>query len=113
MVPAILIAIMNNIGNDVALTHQVFGNIPSPFFIIDIILMFIIVQQIDNNFVTPIVVGESTGLHPLIVMISLLIGGIGNGSNGNAFRSANCRSCKSDFSGIELYLSKLTSYLIK
>ena len=85
MVPAILIAIMNNIGNDVALTHQVFGNIPSPFFIIDIILMFIVVQQIDNNFVTPLVVGESTGLHPLIVMISLLIGGIVMGPMGMLF----------------------------
>ena len=85
MVPAILIAIMNNIGNDIALTHQIFGNIPSPFFIIDIIIMFIIVQQIDNNFVTPIVIGESTGLHPLIVMISLLIGGIIMGPMGMLF----------------------------
>ena len=85
MVPAILIAIMNNIGNEFALSHQVFGNIPSPFFIIDIILMFIIVQQVDNNFVTPLVVGESTGLHPLIVMISLLIGGIIMGPIGMLF----------------------------
>ena len=37
--------------------------------------MFIIVQQIDNNFITPVVVGESVGLHPMAVMIVLLIGG--------------------------------------
>ena len=85
MVPAILIAIMNNIGDEYALSHQVFGSVPSPFFIFDIILMFIIVQQIDNNFVTPLVVGESTGLHPLIVMISLLIGGIAMGPMGMLF----------------------------
>ena len=37
--------------------------------------MFTIVQQIDNNFVTPVVVGESVGLHPMAVMLVLLIGG--------------------------------------
>ncbi len=75
MIPAILISLMNNIGSESALLHQLFGVIPSPFYIIDIVLMFIIVQQIDNNFVTPIVVGESVGLHPMAVMIVLLIGG--------------------------------------
>jgi predicted PurR-regulated permease PerM len=75
MLPAILIAIMNNIGFDVAINHQIFNTIPSPFYILDIIIMFLIVQQIDNNIITPILVGESVGIHPLIVMISLLIGG--------------------------------------
>ena len=75
MVPAILIALMNNIGNESALTHYIFNVIPSPFFIFDIILMFIIVQQIDNNFITPLVIGESVGLHPMVVMIVLIIGG--------------------------------------
>ena len=31
MIPAILIALMNNIGNDAALSHQILGTIPSPF----------------------------------------------------------------------------------
>jgi len=75
MIPAILIALMNNIGSEVALNHQIFDAIPSPFFILDIIIMFIIVQQIDNNFITPLVVGESVGLHPMAVMLVLLIGG--------------------------------------
>ena len=75
MVPAILIALMNNIGIEEAFSHQLFDTIPSPFYILDIILMFIIVQQIDNNFITPLVVGESVGLHPMAVMIVLLIGG--------------------------------------
>ncbi|MEC9050519.1 MAG: AI-2E family transporter, partial [Candidatus Neomarinimicrobiota bacterium] len=75
MIPAILIALMNNIGSEVALNHQVFGTIPSPFYILDIIIMFIVVQQIDNNFITPLVVGESVGLHPMAVMLVLLIGG--------------------------------------
>ncbi len=74
MVPAILIAIMNNLGNEAAIAHK-FIVIPSPFYLLDIIVMFIIVQQLDNNIVTPKLVGESVGLHPLLVMIALLIGG--------------------------------------
>ena len=75
MVPAILIAFMNNIGNEVALSHLLFGAVPSPFFILDIIVMFIIVQQIEGNLITPTLVGKSVGLHPMIVMIALIIGG--------------------------------------
>ena len=85
MVPAILIAIMNNVGNDSAFTHYLFNIIPSPFFIFDIILMFMIVQQIDNNFITPLVVGESVGLHPMVVMIVLIIGGMLIGPLGMLF----------------------------
>ena len=75
MVPAILIAFMNNIGNEAALSHMLFGVIPSPFYILDILLMFIIVQQIEGNLITPTLVGKSVGLHPMIVMIALIIGG--------------------------------------
>ncbi|MEE8335203.1 MAG: AI-2E family transporter [Candidatus Neomarinimicrobiota bacterium] len=75
MIPAILIAFMNNIGNDAALSHQLFGVIPSPFYTLDIVIMFIIVQQIEGNFITPTLVGKSVGLHPILVMIALLVGG--------------------------------------
>jgi predicted PurR-regulated permease PerM len=47
--------------------------------------MFIIVQQIDNNLITPILVGESVGLHPMLVMMSLFIGGIVLGPLGMLF----------------------------
>ena len=75
MVPAILISFMNNIGNDASTAHMLFGVLPSPFFIFDIILMFLVVQQIEGNLITPTLVGKSVGLHPMLVMISLLIGG--------------------------------------
>lgn len=74
MIPAILIAIMNNLGNQAAVDHHLFF-IWSPFYCVDIILMFMIVQQLDNNIITPKLVGESVGLHPLMVIIALLIGG--------------------------------------
>jgi len=75
MIPAVLIAFMNNIGNEAAMAHTLFGAIPSPFYLLDIVLMFLIVQQIEGNLITPALVGKSVGLHPIIVMISLLIGG--------------------------------------
>ena len=49
MVPAILIALMNNIEMNQPL-HQIFSIVPSPT-VLDIILMFIFVQQLDNNFI--------------------------------------------------------------
>ena len=75
MIPAVLIAFMNNIGNEAAMAHTLFGAIPSPFYLLDIVFMFLIVQQIEGNLITPALVGKSVGLHPIIVMISLLIGG--------------------------------------
>ena len=75
MVPAILIAFMNNLGSEEALSHLLFGVVPSPFFIFDIILMFFIVQQIEGAFITPTLVGKSVGIHPMVVMIALIIGG--------------------------------------
>ncbi len=87
MIPAIVIAVMNNLGNDIALNHVLFGitPVPSPFYIFDIAVMFLIVQQIDNNLVTPVLVGESVGLHPIMVMIALLIGGTLMGPMGMLF----------------------------
>ena len=85
MVPAVLISVMNNLGSEVALSHLMFNIVPSPFFMFDIIVMFIIVQQIDNNLITPVLVGESVGLHPMLVMISLFVGGIVLGPLGMLF----------------------------
>jgi predicted PurR-regulated permease PerM len=62
MIPAILIAIMNNPETWVNVTLW-------------IILMFVIVQMIDNTLISPTVVGRSVDMHPLVILIVLLIGG--------------------------------------
>ncbi len=85
MLVAFSIAIMNNLGIEAAQSHLLFNAIPSPFYILDIAFMFIIVQQIDNNIITPMLIGESVGLHPMMVMISLLIGGTLMGPMGMLF----------------------------
>lgn len=40
-----------------------------------VILVFVIVQQIESNLLAPLILGESVGLHPVLVVFALLAGG--------------------------------------
>ncbi len=64
--PAIVVSLYNNIGDPVAAAHW--------YYIVHIIVMFAIVQFIDNNLVSPLVVSGSMQMHPLTVMLVILIG---------------------------------------
>jgi putative permease len=66
MVPAIIVSLFNNLGDPAAATHF--------FYIIHIIVMFLIVQMIDNNIISPIVVSGSMEMHPLTVILLILVG---------------------------------------
>lgn len=46
----------------------------SPQLGILVILLFIIIQQLANNLFAPLIIGKTTGLHPMVVLIALLIG---------------------------------------
>ena len=37
--------------------------------------MFVVVQGIEGSILTPKIVGDKVGLHPLVVMIALIVGG--------------------------------------
>ena len=39
------------------------------------VLVLLIIQQIDSNIIYPKVVGSSTGLHPLFILVSVTVGG--------------------------------------
>jgi len=47
----------------------------STYGFIKVIIAFAIVQILEGNFITPKIVGDSMGLHPIVVIFSLLIGG--------------------------------------
>ena len=47
----------------------------SPIKILYAIIAMLIVQQIDNHFLAPQIVGNSVGLHPVFTMMAILIGG--------------------------------------
>jgi len=47
----------------------------SPLQALLAVVALLVVQQLDNNIVTPKIVGDSVGLHPVFIMLSLIIGG--------------------------------------
>ena len=47
----------------------------SPALALKTILVFVIIQQVESNFISPYVLGKTMGLHPLVVLLALLIGG--------------------------------------
>ncbi len=61
----------------------IFGSIPaillayliSPTLAFKVIIFYIIVQLIENQIVVPNIMGHTIDLHPVVVIISLLIGG--------------------------------------
>ena len=46
---------------------------PGWAFPVIVLAIFLIVQQIDGLFITPKIVGESVGLHPMTVIVSVFL----------------------------------------
>ena len=53
----------------------IFALLKSPIKALWVIIIFTIIQQIESNIITPKVVGESVGIHPVTVILALIIGG--------------------------------------
>jgi putative permease len=71
-VPALIIAILNNPPN-------------LGLVLLWIIIVFTLVQLIDNAFVSPMVVSKSVNMHPLTVVVAVIIGGNIAGAIGMLF----------------------------
>lgn len=52
---------------------------PNPVIALWAVLVFFIVQQLDGAVISPKIVGDSTGLHPVFIMMAIIIGGSVNG----------------------------------
>ncbi|MBU1326868.1 AI-2E family transporter [Patescibacteria group bacterium] len=46
----------------------------SPFLALSVVALYIIVQQLENNLIVPLVMKKSVGLSPLVTILSLMIG---------------------------------------
>lgn len=57
----------------------------SPGLAVKVIIVLVIAQQIENNFITPQILGRQLGLHPLIIIFSLLLGAQFGGLAGMLF----------------------------
>ncbi len=71
-VPALATAIINNPDN-------------LGLVLLWIVIMFVLVQAIDNAFVSPLVVSKSVNMHPLVVIVVVIIGGNIAGAIGMLF----------------------------
>ena len=57
-----------------AIVTALFLCIESPVNGVTFIIMFILIQQIEGNFIYPNVVGKSTGLPPMYVLVAITLG---------------------------------------
>jgi len=46
----------------------------SPVMVVTILVMYILIQQLENNIIVPRIMNSAVGLDPLLVMITILIG---------------------------------------
>lgn len=52
-----------------------FALLSSPIKAIWISIIFVLIQWTENNILAPKVIGDTTGIHPIIVLLSIIIGG--------------------------------------
>lgn len=81
---AVVIGIIAGICNMIPYVGPIVGTIlaavmgllsGSPIKVLYAIIAMLVVQQIDNNFLAPKIVGQSVGLHAVFTMMAILIGG--------------------------------------
>ena len=81
---AILIGMTAGIANIIPYFGPIMGSIPavivgllsgSPIKALLAVIVLVVVQQIDGTLISPRIVGNSVGLHPVFVMLSIIIGG--------------------------------------
>lgn len=80
---SLVLAIIGGLANMIPYLGPFIGAIPAvvlsmfdnPTKAIWVILVFIIVQQIDNAFISPKIIEKKIGIHPLVSIFAILIGG--------------------------------------
>lgn len=80
---ALLIGFITGIADIIPYIGPFLGFLPAAFFAyldsplkaLWVSILFILIQWVENNILAPKILGDSTGLHPLIVLISIIIGG--------------------------------------
>ncbi len=79
---ALLIGIMVAIINMIPFLGPIVGGIiasllsllESPVLTLKVIILFLIVEQLDNSIINPKLVGDQTDLHPVFIIFALLVG---------------------------------------
>ncbi|HHY37752.1 MAG TPA: AI-2E family transporter [Clostridia bacterium] len=58
-----------------AIPAILFGLARSPFTALKVAIGFLIIQQLEANFITPRIIGSRVGLHPVVIIFALMVGG--------------------------------------
>lgn len=80
---ALILGIISGITNIIPYFGPIIGAVPavlialltSPNLVLKVIVVLVVVQQLESQIVAPQVLGRSLGLHPLIVIFVLILGG--------------------------------------
>jgi len=71
-----LLEVVPNLGPTIAAVPAVLvGFSQSPFLGVSALALAILVQQLENNLIVPIIMKKAVGLNPIITLIALIIGG--------------------------------------
>jgi predicted PurR-regulated permease PerM len=79
----LVLAIVMGITNLIPFIGPIIGAIPvwlvafldSPLLSLKAVLLIVIIQQVENQLIAPVVIGRSARLHPLTIILALLLGG--------------------------------------
>jgi len=58
-----------------AVPALILGLSQSYFMAVPVIALYFIVQQLENNIIVPLVMKRAVGLHPIITLVALIVGG--------------------------------------
>lgn len=80
---ALILGIIAGITNIIPYFGPLIGAVPaviiallaSPALALKVVIVLVIVQQVESQFIAPQILGRSLGLHPLVVIFVLIIGG--------------------------------------
>lgn len=80
---AVLLAIIAGVFNVIPYLGPILGAIPaviivlikSPLKALGVTILFVVIQQIESGFISPRIMGDKVGLHPITVIFAILAGG--------------------------------------
>lgn len=79
---ALVLGILVGITNIIPYFGPIIGAVPalflgllrSPLMFVKVLVVQVVAQQLESNFITPQILGRQLGLHPLLIIFSLLLG---------------------------------------
>ncbi|MEK7203533.1 MAG: AI-2E family transporter, partial [Patescibacteria group bacterium] len=72
---AMILELVPNVGPVLAAVPAVaFGFFQSPTLGFWVIIFYLVIQQVENQILSPLILGRTLGINPVVVIISLLVG---------------------------------------